>query len=137
MKPNEKLAIEEKMKVDQKEFDVLKENQMVKLLIEVEKMASSDAPRSEKGITIREKEKEVVKKPKEEEIKKSSEQDAASKKEYKINKGFILPPGVETQEQSKVSLELAKEDKDADAPKGKKKVKVKKKSKKPEKTVNE
>ena len=41
MKPDEKLTISEKMKIDQKEFDVLKENQMVKLLIEVEKMSST------------------------------------------------------------------------------------------------
>jgi hypothetical protein len=40
MKSDEKLAIQEKMKIDQKEFNVLKENQMVKLLIEVEKMSS-------------------------------------------------------------------------------------------------
>lgn len=40
MKPDEKLAIKEKMKIDQKEFNVLKENQMVKLLIEIEKMSS-------------------------------------------------------------------------------------------------
>ena len=39
--PAEKLTIEEKMKIDQKEFDVLKENKMVKLLIEVEKIASA------------------------------------------------------------------------------------------------
>lgn len=41
MKPDEKLVIQDKMKIDQKEFNVLKENQMVKLLIEVEKMSSS------------------------------------------------------------------------------------------------
>lgn len=43
MKPDEKLMIGEKMKIDQKEFDVLKENQMVKLLIEVEKMSATAA----------------------------------------------------------------------------------------------
>ena len=41
MQPDAKLMIGEKMKIDQKEFDVLKENQMVKLLIEVEKMTAA------------------------------------------------------------------------------------------------
>ncbi len=44
MRPDEKLVIAEKMKIDQKEFDVLKENQMVKLLIEVEKLSAEVPP---------------------------------------------------------------------------------------------
>ncbi len=47
MKADEALRISEKMKIDQKEFDVLKENQMVKLLIEVDKMAAATAVPSE------------------------------------------------------------------------------------------
>ena len=91
-----------------------------------------DAPRTEKGITIQE-----AKKPQEEEIKKPVEPENATKKEYKITKGFALPPETEETAKPQVSLELAKEEKEPQAPKGKKKVKVKKSVKKPEQTGNE
>jgi len=109
MKPDEKLKITEKMIIDQKEFDVLKENQMVKLLIEVEKLSNT-------VVSV----KSVKTAP-------ETPQEDHKNKTFKVTKGFVLPPGAEplpvTMEISKEELKSGEND-----PKPKKKVlkKVKK-----------
>jgi hypothetical protein len=121
IKPDEKLQITEKMVIDQKEFDVLKENQMVKLLIEIEKMSSANQGIQQKptGPQSQQLKEDPSKKPKLEEEK--------IKKTVTVKTGFALPPGASTQESTslQIQMEIAKEE----IPKGKKKVKVKKSAK--------